>query len=181
MQREIKFKAVGVSSNEWIHGMTIGGGLIKRKSRNIYMEISQDNWREIRAETLCQFTGMIDKNQVEIFEGDIYHHGDINIRYEVIFRDGCFIGKQIGNNSLSGLSHFIQDIEVIGNKHTVFTLKAQELIGLADWVKGLNASGFAGVRKGDGMIVDRREFNDAVPVQANRMFGVLEPKDLPNG
>ena len=43
------------------------------------------------------------------------------------------------------------------------------------WIKGLNASGFAGV-KSDGNIVDRREFPDAIEVPANEMLGVAEPK-----
>jgi len=46
------------------------------------------------------------------------------------------------------------------------------------WIKGLNASGYAGCQRGTGMIVDRREFPDAIAVQANSMFGVVEPKKL---
>jgi hypothetical protein len=44
-----------------------------------------------------------------------------------------------------------------------------------DWIRGLNASGFAGVNS-NGTIVDRREFPDAVEVQANTAFGIVEPK-----
>ena len=46
------------------------------------------------------------------------------------------------------------------------------------WIQGLNASGYAGCTR-EGWIVDRREFPDAVPVQANGMFGVVKPKPLP--
>lgn len=62
-----------------------------------------------------QYTGLQDKFGRDIYEGDIYNQGDKNIKYKVIFEDGCFIGNQIGNKSLSGLKHFIKDIEVIGN------------------------------------------------------------------
>lgn len=46
-----------------------------------------------------------------------------------------------------------------------------------EWIKGLNASGYAGCLK-NGNIVDRREFPDAIPVKRNSVFGVVEPKDL---
>jgi hypothetical protein len=39
----------------------------------------------------------------------------------------------------------------------------------------LNASGYAGVNR-NGQIVDRREFPEAVPLQKNPLFGVVEPK-----
>ena len=40
-------------------------------------------------------------------------------------------------------------------------------------------NGYAGVERGTGMIVDRREHPDAIPMQANRMLGVPEPRSLP--
>ena len=45
------------------------------------------------------------------------------------------------------------------------------------WIQGLNASGYAGITK-EGTIVDRREFNDAIPIQKNSVFGIIEPKEL---
>jgi hypothetical protein len=44
-----------------------------------------------------------------------------------------------------------------------------------DWIRGLNASGFTGINS-NGTLVDRREFPDAVEVQANTAFGIVEPK-----
>jgi len=46
------------------------------------------------------------------------------------------------------------------------------------WLRGLNASGYAGCKTPEGWIVDRREFPDAIPVQANSLFGVVKPKEL---
>lgn len=43
------------------------------------------------------------------------------------------------------------------------------------WIQGLNESGFAGILS-NGNIVDRREFIEAVPIQENRMFGIVKPK-----
>ena len=48
---------------------------------------------------------------------------------------------------------------------------------MGGWILGLNASGYAGILP-NGNIVDRREFNDAIPIQANSMFGVIAPKEL---
>lgn len=66
---------------------------------------------------VMQFTGLIDKEGKEIYEGDIYSQGDDNIRYTVMFIDCQFIGRQVGNRSLAGLTYFADDIEVIGNIH----------------------------------------------------------------
>ena len=42
---------------------------------------------------------------------------DSNIKYEVMFKEGAFVGKQLGNKSTAGLSHWIDRIEVVGNIH----------------------------------------------------------------
>jgi len=66
---------------------------------------------------IMQYTGLDDKNGKEIYEGDIYHQGDPNIKYVVIFNDCQFVGSQIGNKSLAGLTYFKDGIEIIGNIH----------------------------------------------------------------
>jgi hypothetical protein len=43
----------------------------------------------------------------------------------------------------------------------------------------LNKTGYAGVLP-NGNIVDRRKFPNAIPVQENKMFGVVKPKPLNN-
>lgn len=51
------------------------------------------------------------------------------------------------------------------------------IIAHAEWVKELNASGYAGILS-TGEIVDRREHPKAIPVQENELFGVVKPKKL---
>jgi hypothetical protein len=45
-------------------------------------------------------------------------------------------------------------------------------------VNNLVNSGYAGVEKGTGRIVDRREYPDAQPIPANTMLNVPEPKEV---
>lgn len=70
---------------------------------------------EVFTESVGQYTGLKDKNRVEIYEGDIYHIGDKNIRYVVVWNDTRLIGKQLGSNSYAGLSYWQDKIEIIGN------------------------------------------------------------------
>ncbi len=44
-------------------------------------------------------------------------------------------------------------------------------------VHEINQSGYAGI-DANGTIVDRRKHPDAIPIPANKMLGIPEPKDL---
>lgn len=71
MNREILFRAKTVNSGEWVEGITIAKGTIKRKANDLFMEISENKWVGIVPETLSQFTGANDKNDIRIFENHI--------------------------------------------------------------------------------------------------------------
>ena len=76
------------------------------------------NVGKVISETVGQ--GTILKNGLRIFEGDIYHHGDPNITYTVVWQDNSLKGKQNGSSSYTGLEYWEDRIQ---KKGTVFDKK----------------------------------------------------------
>lgn len=122
--KDIKFRLWDDHDKEMIYDdmKSICYGAKGNDLRMIATEYAEDN-KDI---PLMQYVGIKDKNGKEIYEGDIYHNGDINIKYKVIFDECQFIGQQIGNESTVGLPYWIDRTEVIGNIH-----KSPELLGKA--------------------------------------------------
>ena len=94
--REILFRAKCKDTKEWMEGFPVRiydyGGKVWE------MHPFETNFNIIRGvipETICEFTGKLDKNKKKIFEGDIFQLED-DIFAVVIFKDGCFRLEEYG-------------------------------------------------------------------------------------
>ena len=105
MKREVKFRAWDSISKK-IHRWDI------IKTMALFQFQSLDHY------TLMQYTGLKDKNGVEIYEGDIVRYSN-DKPYQVFFKECCFCFYLPANNHILRLRVFNEKnkYEVIGNIH----------------------------------------------------------------
>lgn len=120
--REILFRGKRIDNGRWEEGYFLKYALIYEEQTYILPLGSVcDSGIEIDPETVCQYTGLTDRNGRKIFEGDIVEvtEGSLdcdNGKGNVLFYDGLWYVDGEPQNSLYDLRDMgDHEIEVIGN------------------------------------------------------------------